>query len=129
MKFAKYIIVKKHGLECAILIQPPLNHNECLHTGKLSDDCQIISAGYFSIVDGQVLVVPDMPSTTLGLKPRPHDSAAITQSLFLMGLLPASAISRHASEPNKEGALNSSDRELSAGAGSTTPAPAFISNL
>lgn len=83
----KYIIVRNAGLETAILLHGSVSHFEAVNADVLRDQGgELLSAGYWTIADGRVVVAKDTPSTTLNIAPRENDAEIIERTLYLLRL-------------------------------------------
>ena len=70
----KYIVFDYNGLEVPVLFPAIIQHKELL----LQSTYPIISAGYFSVADGKVIVGGD--SLSLNVKCRPEEDADLIQA-------------------------------------------------
>jgi hypothetical protein len=87
MRFGKFVIVKKLGLETAILLHPGTSHDEAVNPERLHGNGVVVSAGYFIVrADGEIWVDQDLPSTSLHIGPRAKDAEVIEYTLHLLGL-------------------------------------------
>ena len=81
----KYIIVKKRGLETAILFYGVISHDEAVNPERLAlNGSQVVSAGFFEIRDG-VINISKEGSMKLNVEPRPQDVAIIEATILYMG--------------------------------------------
>ena len=86
----KYIIIRKHGFDSAILLFGNVSHDQAVNPAKLElDGAEVLSAGFFEIPNGQIKV-DDLGSNSLNLLPRPEDLEIIGRTLILMDLAPRS---------------------------------------
>jgi hypothetical protein len=91
----KYVIVRKSGLELAIVCFGAVSHDQAVNRKAIErDHAELVSAGFFEIRDGHIQT-SSAGSNTLNLEPRPQDIHAIENTLRLMNLTPKPATHDH----------------------------------
>ena len=79
----KYIIVEAHDMNWAIVLPGAVTHSHAINIRELKP----ISAGFFEVSDGRVIVELPGGSSSLGLRSREEDAGIIEHTLLIMGFL------------------------------------------
>lgn len=128
----KYIIVKKCGLETAIILHASVSHNQAVNPTELAKEgAELLSAGFFLCDPDLGIIVDDSTgSSTLNLSPRPDDAEIIERTLFLNGIKisshPSGGAELH-SAGTPETSHDAETTKLNPGRGIPAPRPSVLS--